>query len=230
MSKSHAVKTGRITKAKKIISILKEYKNLKESRLLDIGVGNGEIANELAKVSKEVMGIDLIDETVPNKKFKFMLVKSYKLPFKDNSLDIIISNHVLEHITNQKGHLEEIKRVLKNNGICYLATPNRYWVFERHFNLPFLSFFPKTISQLYLRLLKNKEYDITLVSFGRLNQMLRGWNVDNITKKILKNPGKYNAHDIPFHNLSKLFFLMPDILIDKLCFFLPSFVLVLRKK
>ncbi|MDR0503158.1 MAG: methyltransferase domain-containing protein [Treponema sp.] len=48
------------------------------------------------------------------------------IPFPDNTFDIIICNHVLEHVFNYKQALSEIYRVLKDSpgrGICILQTP-----------------------------------------------------------------------------------------------------------
>lgn len=43
--------------------------------------------------------------------------------FKDESFDLIICNHVLEHIKDDKSALNEIYRVLKYNGISILQVP-----------------------------------------------------------------------------------------------------------
>ena len=46
-----------------------------------------------------------------------------KLPFKNFEFDLIICNHVLEHIDNDFKAMEEIYRVLKKNGIGILQVP-----------------------------------------------------------------------------------------------------------
>ena len=43
--------------------------------------------------------------------------------FKDESFDLIICNHVLEHIEDDKSALNEIYRILKYNGISILQVP-----------------------------------------------------------------------------------------------------------
>ncbi|MDO5572633.1 MAG: class I SAM-dependent methyltransferase [bacterium] len=48
------------------------------------------------------------------------------IPCDDDSFDRIICNHVLEHIVDEQRALQEIKRVLKPNGICYLSVPIDY--------------------------------------------------------------------------------------------------------
>ena len=45
------------------------------------------------------------------------------IPFNDNSFDIIICNHVLEHVPDYKKALKEIHRVLSSNGFAILQTP-----------------------------------------------------------------------------------------------------------
>ena len=55
------------------------------------------------------------------------------LPFEDNSYDIILCNHVLEHIPDDTKAMQELYRVLKPNGMAVLQIPqdmNRDRTFE----------------------------------------------------------------------------------------------------
>ena len=55
------------------------------------------------------------------------------LPFKDDSYDVILCNHVLEHITDDTKAMQELYRVLKPNGMAILQIPqdlNRETTFE----------------------------------------------------------------------------------------------------
>lgn len=45
------------------------------------------------------------------------------IPFKENTFDCIISNHVMEHIKNEKKAVSEIMRVLKPNGKWIFSFP-----------------------------------------------------------------------------------------------------------
>lgn len=45
------------------------------------------------------------------------------LPFKTNSVDVVINEFVLEHVKNPEEIVKEIYRVLKPNGLLYLAVP-----------------------------------------------------------------------------------------------------------
>jgi SAM-dependent methyltransferase len=46
-----------------------------------------------------------------------------KIPFNDNTFDVFICNHVLEHIDDEPKALSEIFRVLKSNGWAILQVP-----------------------------------------------------------------------------------------------------------
>ncbi|SCY89926.1 class I SAM-dependent methyltransferase [Desulfoluna spongiiphila] len=46
-----------------------------------------------------------------------------ELPFKSESYDFIFASHVLEHISNDRKAISEIRRILKPNGIAILPVP-----------------------------------------------------------------------------------------------------------
>jgi SAM-dependent methyltransferase len=45
------------------------------------------------------------------------------IPYQDETFDIVIANHVLEHVSNYLFALRELKRVLKKGGVAILQTP-----------------------------------------------------------------------------------------------------------
>ncbi len=47
----------------------------------------------------------------------------YNLPFKDNNFDLILCNHVLEHVEDDYKALNELYRVIKNKGILIAQIP-----------------------------------------------------------------------------------------------------------
>lgn len=62
--------------------------------------------------------------------------------YDNKEFDLVFSNSVIEHVGNfgkQRKMAEEMKRVGKH---CYLQTPNRYFILEPHFFVPFFQFFP----------------------------------------------------------------------------------------
>ncbi len=47
----------------------------------------------------------------------------HNMPFENNTFDVILCNHVLEHVENDILALKEIKRVLKKSGYSILQVP-----------------------------------------------------------------------------------------------------------
>ena len=114
-------------KAQMIEAILADFLSapLQGYKILDIGSGNGGISESL-NVRNEVFSVDVQDVRVnPDNGIPFMQVSDEYLPFEDNYFDIVLSHHVIEHVGDQRLHLNEIRRVLMNEGVCYMATPNK---------------------------------------------------------------------------------------------------------
>lgn len=57
-----------------------------------------------------------------NSNMTFNIVNAEKIPYDDNSFDIIIANHMLYHVRDINMAISEIKRVLKSNGTLYATT------------------------------------------------------------------------------------------------------------
>ena len=157
---------SREAKAEKIKAILERERELRGATLLEIGVGSGVIAARLAEfVGAEgaVWGVDVRDSRVHTTGFRFVLTADTALPFSDETFDVVLSNHVIEHVggrRDQLAHLSEIARVLKKDGVAYLATPNRWTLLEPHFKLPLLSWLPARARTPYVRLArKGRLYD-----------------------------------------------------------------------
>ncbi len=229
---SHARLDGasRDKKAQKILSVLREHKNLTTSLLLDIGTGSGHIIARIARHTKKAVSVDLYDERTSKKGYEFRKIPSEKLPFKNNTFDIALSNHVLEHIPNQKTHLSEIHRVLKKKGILYLATPNRWWVMDPHYKLPFITWLPAKIAAHYIRWARKKEnWDIYSLSYLSLKKIARPhFDMVDITPRLMKYPSRYGVDAYPY--LQKAIKLVPFPLLKLLTPFTPTFVFILKKK
>lgn len=115
-------------------TIIKELDIEKGDRILDVGCGVGILPLELAKkYNVKVYGVDIDKEDIElAKKFKrilkiknvdFSLGNITRLRFKSGSFDKIVCSEVLEHVSNDKKALKELKRVLKDNGKIIITTP-----------------------------------------------------------------------------------------------------------
>ena len=135
-------------------------------RMLEIGTGSGGIAHYFGTAGAlgwDVEAIDVEDVRLASEGFRFRKVDGVVLPFEDNSFDVVISNHVIEHVGDelqQMTHLCEFARVLRNTGTGYLAVPSRWMLVEPHYQLPFLSWLPQRMADAYVRLAnRGSHYD-----------------------------------------------------------------------
>ena len=123
----------RIRKASTIVKEIEEFTEIKLSdkiKVLAVGGEYGFIEYNLTKWTNWDIITSDIEPILVNKYpilksfLQMMVVDSTKLPFHDKTFDLVIFNHVIEHIPNYRKAVEELHRVLKEKGCLYLATPN----------------------------------------------------------------------------------------------------------
>lgn len=101
-----------------------------EARLLDLGCGDGELTLKVAERigTKRICGIDIRGDRRDEAKAKGIEVYQVDLNdtllFESASFDVVLANHIIEHLCNTDGFIREIYRVLKVNGYAIIATPN----------------------------------------------------------------------------------------------------------
>lgn len=234
-SSSHAIleKNSRTKKAKKIVAVISEKANIKNLTVLDIGTGSGQIPYEISKFAKKVCSVDIVDERKNKKNYEFKIAKDEKIPYGDNSFDIVVSNHVIEHTPDQKKHLEEIMRVVKQGGYVYIATPNKWWLTDPHYKLPFISWLPRSVSHKYLKIVQGKEWDIYPISFTRLSKQLKAESnciveVNNALVFLIK--GKASESLDQWKIVRSFGKILPKKILDLSKFISPTIILLVNKK
>ena len=195
---------SREEQAKKIHAIISDFMNdasLKDLKIIDVGCGSGDISTYFAKIASLVWGIEIdITNLLQSKEsaernLAFSKASGARLPFEASSFDLVLLPQVYEHTTQQQAVMNEIYRVLKPGGICFFSGPNRFQVIEPHFFLPFLSWLPHSLSDLYLRITKKGEkYDIYPRNYWRLRKMTRAFKRFDYTHQMLQNPEKFGVN------------------------------------
>lgn len=98
--------------------------------LLDCGCNDGEITLKIARLigAIKVYGIDIDGEALNKAKNKGIIAYKADLnerfPLDGESVDVVFSNQVIEHLTNTLNFVREIYRVLKPNGYAVISTEN----------------------------------------------------------------------------------------------------------
>jgi 2-polyprenyl-3-methyl-5-hydroxy-6-metoxy-1,4-benzoquinol methylase len=179
MLRTHVIKdrASRELKARKILNLVIAHRAARLTAILDVGAGAGYIAQSLACLTgATVCAVDVIDERQVTTGYEFTRVSSVVLPYADRAFDLVISNHVIEHVgdrATQLQHLKELARTLGPDGVLYLAVPNRWGLVEPHYRLPFLSWLPQRWADRVLRWTgKGAHYDCRLLSRSELEELV----------------------------------------------------------
>jgi 2-polyprenyl-3-methyl-5-hydroxy-6-metoxy-1,4-benzoquinol methylase len=106
--------------------------------ILDAGCGAGQGTSYLARSgARYVVGVDIALDAVAyaydhyiGQDFKnslaFGRMNVTRLGFTNRTFDMITSIEVIEHLTEPETYVAEMRRVLKDDGILVLSTPNKY--------------------------------------------------------------------------------------------------------
>jgi ubiquinone/menaquinone biosynthesis C-methylase UbiE len=98
------------------------------TRLLEIGSGMGHLVGQLEDTFT-TYGLDLNHWAVKQSKAvinktNLETASAQELPFTDNSFNVVIIKHIVEHLPNPQRAINEIGRVTEKGGTLILATPN----------------------------------------------------------------------------------------------------------
>ena len=128
---------------------MQRYQSLRElvrnKIVLDAGSGEGYGASILAGTALRVVGVDIYPDAVNNARATYQLPNlEYRigsvdaLPFQDSTFDVVVSFEVIEHLEEplQAAFLGEARRVLCEQGILVISTPNKavYSDYANHHN------------------------------------------------------------------------------------------------
>ena len=114
-------------------------------KLFDFGCGQGQLVEDLQQYGYDAYGADVwttYDQVLVNDRLKKIETNPYRIPFEDNSFDIVVSTSVLEHAQNTKACFEEIYRILKPGGYAMHIFPGKWYLpSEPHLYVPLVNWF-----------------------------------------------------------------------------------------
>lgn len=109
-----------------------------QSRVLEVGCGSGELLRSLAGHSSLVVGVDLSPAGlgIARRKAAVARASAEALPFAPGSFDIVVAQHLIEHLPEPGLALREWRQVLRPRGRLVLITPNAAYPDPAHFEDP----------------------------------------------------------------------------------------------
>jgi ubiquinone/menaquinone biosynthesis C-methylase UbiE len=101
--------------------------------VLDVACGAGYGSALLARTAARVTGADLSQAAIEHARLRYASLANLDfrradcaaLPFADASFDVVVSFETIEHIPAQDAFLDEIRRVLRPDGVVVLSCPNK---------------------------------------------------------------------------------------------------------
>lgn len=104
---------------------------VKNKKVLDLGCNTGYGTRILFDLAKQIVGVDVSENAISFAKneyghlgITFKQIDGKRLPFDDDTFDVIASFQVIEHIVDHSKYIGEIQRVLAPNGVVLFTTPN----------------------------------------------------------------------------------------------------------
>jgi len=117
----------------KNLNLKKKDKILSGIKILDIGCGGGLLSEPMSRLGAEVFGMDASERNIEIAKIhakksglKIKYLCSSPEKFKTNlKFDVILNMEIIEHVEDVDFFLKSCSRLLKKNGIMFVATLNK---------------------------------------------------------------------------------------------------------
>ena len=141
------------------LEMIRQWSDL-NGRILDNGTGLGTYLEAIGRANPAGVRVGLEIEheralAALARADAIVLGVGEQLPFADNSFDLILSNEVIEHVTDDRASVAEMARVARPGGRVVIFAPNRwypveqhgvYWRGEYHFgNKPLVNYLPNPL-------------------------------------------------------------------------------------
>lgn len=152
----------------------------------DVGCGMGSALFALAPRSQLAVGLDIMltDLLLAKKRFEeagldnvaFVCGSALELPFADGAFAVMNATDVIEHMPDQRLFLDEARRALRDGGLFFFNSPNRFSLFSRepHVGLWWVGWLPRRWQEPYVRWRTGKGYrGKRLLSFFELRALVR---------------------------------------------------------
>jgi ubiquinone/menaquinone biosynthesis C-methylase UbiE len=146
---------------------------VKDKIVLDIACGEGYGANILSQNASFVYGVDIDSLTIANAREKYRSDKinfiegaADNIPLKDKSVDVVVSFETIEHHDKHDEMLQEIKRVLKDDGMLIMSSPEGSGTSFNPYHIKELS--NSEFHELINKYFRNVKYYYQKIVFGSL--------------------------------------------------------------
>ncbi len=197
---------SRRAKAAKLVAVLKHFLGRDDFvglTVADVGCSGGTIASELRRCGAQVVGLDIDRPGLAKaaaaygEEVGFACGDSAELPLAGASVDVVICNHVYEHVVSPVALFRELRRVVRPEGVIYLGLASRLGILEPHYRLLFLSWLPRRLAHRYVRLFRRADhYHEALTTRRGLRRLCAHLYVWDYTLTVIADPVRFKATEV----------------------------------
>lgn len=147
-------------KSKNYLQKISKYS--RRGRIIDVGCGDGSLLKVAKDNNWETIGVEVSEPAAKRAMnefgLKIFIGELEEAKYPDAYFDVVVMHEVLEHLYSPQKELNEVNRILKNEGLLYIRVPNikfGFWVFHKPKKIPamdiirhFYGFSPKTLKKM----------------------------------------------------------------------------------
>lgn len=114
-----------------LLNVINNFPTPENSKILELGGGDGFLAKVISEKGYNIISLDIN----PRHPLEFPVKKidGKNIPFTSDTFDLIFTSQVIAHVEDLNAFFNEIKRVLKKNGVIIHIVPSSYWVVITNF-------------------------------------------------------------------------------------------------
>lgn len=154
----------------KYVKLIQPLLKEKPTTILELGMGQGGFTTSLKEIFKPklIVGLDFDPDWAQVAKIKdprinVVVADATRLPFKDNSFDLIASAYLLEHVVQWEKTIDETKRVGQQSFFIFGPNKRFPWDYGHFRNAPLITYFsPKIGKYIAYLIAKWKGFDDSL--------------------------------------------------------------------
>jgi len=126
----HLVKLYEKWEKERDLKFLRMLESDSDAKVIDMGCGKGDFTLKVkGRINcKEIYGVDIWEDALTEARNKGIKAEKMdlnkKLNFSDGGYDVVVSNQVLEHLFYPSNFIEEVYRILKEEGYAVISTEN----------------------------------------------------------------------------------------------------------
>ncbi len=118
-----------------VLELLNQYLPAPPQPILDAGCGTGAMLCDLQALGP-VVGLDIESQALALARtrgdFPLVQARLEALPFQSEQFQLVTALDVLEHLPDERPALQEIRRVLRPDGVLIATVPAYSWLWSRH--------------------------------------------------------------------------------------------------